>query len=341
MRAIVYETGGVDALHIREVPDPQPDGGEVLVRVKACAMNHLEAWATKDPTQQRADGPRILGADVAGVVEKLGPGVTGYSPGDRVLVAPGISCNRCELCHLGMHSDCLEYKLLGVRVDGGYAELMRIPAVNLAPLPENVSFEDGASIPLVFITVWRMLVEKAKIQPGDWVLVNAAGSGVGIAAIQVAKLFGGQVITTASTEAKRNRGLELGADAAVDYTQPGWPQEVERMADGRGVDIAADSVGGQILAETMAAMARGGRIVNCGFTAGTQSDFDWANFRGRRLSLEWSFMGSNGYLNEVMKFVQTGQIKPVVHKVFPFEQVQDAHRAMINRENFGKIVLTW
>lgn len=340
MRAVVYESGGVDALAITEVPDPKPDGGEVLVRVKGCAMNHLEAWATKNPTQKRFGGPRIMGSDVAGVVERVGPGVTAYSPGDRVLVSPGISCQQCTQCQLGRHSDCSQYMLLGVGCDGGYAELVSVPSVNLAPLPAEVSFEDGASIPLVFITAWRMIAEKARLQPGEWALVTAAGSGVGIAAIQIARLFGGRVIATASTEAKRNKALELGAEAVVDYTKPDWAKEVVRLADGRGVGVALDSSGGDVLTQCLHAMAKGGRVVNCGFTAGTQWDADLSVILFGRLSIMSSFMGSNGYLHETMKFVP-GQLKPVVHRAFPFEEVQEAHRTMLNRENFGKIVLTW
>ena len=339
MRAIVYETGGVEALAIQEVPDPQPHEGEVLVRVKACALNHLDVRATRNAADRRT--PRIMGCDVAGVVEHLGPGVTGVSPGDRVVLAPGISCGRCSQCQRGKHADCSEYKLLGASVDGGYAELVSVPAVNLVPLPENISFEEGACFPVVFITSWRAVVEKADVQPGDWVLVTAAGSGVGIAAIQIARLFGARVIAAASSEAKREKALGLGAEAAVDYTQSEWPQEVVRLADGLGADIAIDSVGGSILSETLSAMASDGHVVNCGFTAGTELDIDPATFRRRRLSLTWISMGSNGYLHEVMKFVKAGQIKPVVHQVFPFEQIQDAHRAMINRDNFGKIVLKW
>ena len=341
MRAIVYESGGVEALAIREVPDPESAPGEVVVRVKACAMNHLDVWATKNPTERRFGGPRIMGADVAGLVESMGPGVTGYSPGDRVVVAPGISCRQCIQCQRGRHSDCPSYHLLGVGRDGGYSELMTIPAVNLAPLSDKLGFEEGSSIPLVFITAWRMLVEKADIQPGDWVLVTAAGSGVGIAAIQIAKVFGAKVITTASTEVKRQKGLELGADHAVDYTQPGWSQEVVRLTDGRGVDITADSVGGQTLAEALEAMAPGGRVINCGFTDRTPLSVDLATLRTKRISVAWSYMGSNSYMHESLRFMETGQMRPVVHKSFPFEQVQDAHRAMINRDNFGKIVLTW
>lgn len=341
MRAIVYESGGVEALAIQEVADFEPAPGEALLRVKACAMNHLDVWATTDPTNRRFGGPRIMGSDVAGVVEALGPGVNGYTIGDRVLVAPGISCRQCYQCQRGQHADCPEYKLLGVGVDGGYSELMRIPAVNLVRMPEGLNFEEGASIPLVFITAWRMLVEKARVQPGEWVLVNAAGSGVGIAAIQIASLFGARVIATASTEVKRGKALGLGAKGAVDYTRPGWPLEVTRQTGGLGVDVAIDSVGGHILEETLEAMAPGGRVVNCGRTGGDRWGFDLYAFMRRHLSFLSSYMGSNGYLQNVLKFVETGQLRPVVHQTFPFERVQEAHRAMINRDNFGKIVLTW
>ena len=339
MRAIVYETGGVESLAIQNVPDPQPQEGDVLVRVKACAMNHLDVLATMNAENRRT--PRIMGCDVAGVVESLGPGVTGFSSGDRVVVAPGISCGRCTQCQLGKHADCSQYKLLGVSMDGGYAELVSVPAVNLVPLPEGISFEDGACLPVVYITSWRAVVEKANVQPGEWVLVTAAGSGLGIAAVQIARLFGARVIAAAGSEAKREKALGLGAEGAVDYTQSEWPQEVVRLADGVGADIAIETVGGATLSETLGAMATDGHIVNCGFTAGTELDIDPATFRRRRLSLTWISMGSNGYLHEVMKFVKTGRIRPVVHQVFPFEQIQDAHRAMINRDNFGKIVLRW
>ena len=341
MRAIVYETGGVDALEIIEVPDKVAEAGEVLVRVKACAMNHLDVWATKNPTGRRFGGPRIMGADVSGVVENVGPGVPGFSPGDRVVMAPGLSCHLCVQCQRGRHADCPEYKLLGVGADGGYSELMRIPAVNVAPLPDGISFEDGASIPLVFITAWRILTEKTRVDPGEWVLVNSAGSGVGIAAIQIAKVFGGRVVATASTEAKRQKALELGAEAVVDYTKAGWPQEVIKIADGRGVDVAVDSASGQILVDTLEAMAPGGRVINCGATDTNPIPLDPNTFRSRRISLAWSFMGSNSYMHNALKLVSSGQMRAVVHRVYPFEQVQDAHRCMINRESFGKIVLTW
>ena len=340
MRAIVYESGGVEALNIQEVPHPSPGPGEVLVRVRACAMNHLDVWATKDPTQQRFGGPRIMGSDVAGVVEALGPGASGFTTGDRVLVYPGVSCGRCRDCQLGMHSDCAEYRLVGVGLDGGYAELMKIGANHLVHLPESLSFEEGASIPLVFITAWRMLVEKARVQPGEWVLVTAAGSGVGIAAIQIAKLLGARVITTASTREKRDKGLSLGAEAAVDYTRPKWAAEVIDLTDGKGVAVCVDNVGGRTFADSVELMRTEGRMVNCGTTAGPL-DVDVETLRAKRISFMPSFMGSNGYLHDVLRLVEAGLLKPVVHELFPFEKVKEAHRSMIDRKSFGKIVLDW
>ena len=339
MKAIVYESGGVETLGISQVPDPVAGPGEVVVRVRACAMNHADVWGHKSEGP-RFGGPRILGRDVAGVIEEVGEGVACWAKGDPVVVAPGVSCNVCFHCQHGQHSDCPEYGMLGAKVDGGYAELMKVSAMNLYPKPESLSYEEAASIPLVFITAWRCLVEKARVQPGEWVLVNAAGSGVGIAAIQIARMLGARVVTTASSQEKRERGLELGAAAAVDYTQEGWPDMVVR-ATGGGAHVAVDSVGGQTLMDTFRAMAYAGRVINCGFTAGTGMEFDWGEFRGKRLSLLMSFMGSNSYLHDIMRLVKDGRLKPVVHQVFPFSQVQEAHSAMLNRENFGKIVLTW
>ena len=342
MRAIVFETGGVEKLAIQELPDPEPQPGEVLVRVKACAMNHLDVWATKDPSTSRFGGPRIMGSDVAGVVEQLGAGATGFSPGDRVMISPGVSCGVCWQCQYGRHSECSQYAIIGVGLDGGYAELMRIPVENLVPLPENLSFEEGASIPLVFITAWHMLTEKAKVRAGEWVLVNAAGSGVGIAAIQVAKLMGARVIATASTEEKRGRAMALGADEVVDYTQAEWAQEVVRLTGGRGVDVVIENVGGQVLLDSFKALVVAGRLVTCGVTAGSRVELDVGPLIMRhQIAFIGCRMGSKGHLLEVMKFVRTGQLKPAVWKMFPFEQVQEAHQAMISRAAFGKIVLVW
>ena len=340
MKAIVYESGGVEALAISEIPDVTAGPGEAVVRVKAVAMNHLDVWATKDPTVSRFGGPRIMGSDIAGVVESLGPGAAGFEQGQRVLVYPGVSCGRCRVCQLGLHSDCAEYQLVGVGLDGGYSELMKIRADDLVPLPDSLSFENGASIPLVFITAWRMIMEKAEVQPGEWVLVTAAGSGVGIAAIQLARLIGARAIATASTSDKRARGISLGAEAAVDYTRIGWPREVLELTDGEGIAACIDNVGGQVFTDSIEAMAMEGRMVNCGITAGP-IDVDVEELRERRVSFMPSFMGSNGYLHDVLKLFEAGKLTPVVHKVFPFEQVQDAHRAMIDRKSFGKIVLTW
>lgn len=339
MRGIVYETGGVSALTISQLPDPTPGPGEVVIRVAACAMNHLDVWATGGSSRIGGRGPRIMGADVAGVVHDVGAGVTAWKPGDRVLVYPGYGCGNCKQCQRGNHAECPQYRLVGVGVDGGYSELMKTEARNLMPLPANVGFQEGASFPLVFITAWHMLIAKARVEPGEWVLVNAAGSGVGIAAIQIAKMLGAKVATTASTQIKRDKGVALGADVAVDYTKPGWPKEVMELTSG-GVDVCIDSVGGKTIGESVEAMARSGRIVNCGATAGPM-EVSLDALRSRRLSFMPSFMGSNAYLHPIMRLASTGELKPVIHRVFPFEQVQEAHRTMLNRDNFGKIVLTW
>lgn len=344
MRAVLYESGGFEKLFMAEVPDPEPGPGEVLVRVRACAMNHLDVWATGPARPGGAapapGGRRILGADIAGEVVRLGPGVEGFAVGDRVVAYPAVPDERCPACQYGHHGYCPNLQLLGTTArPGGYAELVSLPANNLFPIPENLSYVEAASIPVVFITAWEMLVEKGRIQPGQWVLVNAAGSGVGIAAIQVAKLHGAKVVTNASTEVKRRKGLELGADAAVDYTVPGWSSEVRRIADGQGVHLAADNVGGEVFVESWNALRPGGKLITCGLTAGGRVTIE-LRLRAQ-VSLETSFLGSRGHLQQVLRHFATGALRPVIHAVLPFERVAEGHRAMLDRENFGKIVLTW
>ena len=344
MRAVVFEKGVPEELVIQEVPDPQPDVGEVLVRTKASALNYQEVLSTFNPEGNESwrtrVGRRILGSDAAGVVDRLGAKVSGVSPGDRVLVSPGLSCGQCLACYSGRDNQCTQYGLVGRDADGGYGELLRVSAGNLIPIPENLSFEEAASIPVGFVTAWGM-VQRAPLQPGEQVLVTAAGSGVGSATIQVAKLFNTRVITTASTEEKRQRALHLGADAAVDYTKEGWTEEVMQLTGGQGLDAVLDCVGGKILEESLTLLTRGGRAVLSGYTGGAQITLTISALTTRSIALYFSRMGSKASLLEMMQFFETGQLRPVVHKVFPFSQLRQAHETLLRREQFGKIVVTW
>ena len=347
MRAVVFSGGGPDQLEMTELPDPEAGPGEVLVRVRACAMNHLDVWAT-GPSRAGVSsaaavsqaGPRILGADISGEVVDTGPGVSGFTADDRVLSYPAVPCERCQECQYGRHGRCPDLTIIGSPArPGGYGELVALPASNLFTVPDNLSFEEAASIPVVFMTAWEMLITKGHLQTGEWVLVNAAGSGVGVAAIQLAKLLGAKVVTNASTQEKRRMGLELGADAAVDYTKEGWGEEVRRIADDEGVHLVADNVGGDVLVESWNALRPGGKLVTCGLTAGRQVTLELP--LRKQTSLELSFLGSRAHLGELLPYFRSGQLRAVLHSVLPFERVKEGHEAMINRGNFGKIVLTW
>ena len=346
MRAVVFEKGVPEELAIQEVPDPTPGPGEVLVRTKASALNRQEVLGTFDPEGKWrwrfGGGKRILGSDSAGVVELLGPEVSGVSLGERVVVNPNLSCGGCPACLSGRDNECSHYGVVGRDADGGYGELMRVPAANLVPIPENLSFEQAAAIPVGFVTAWGM-VQRAQLQPGERVLVTAAGSGVGSAAIQVAKLFNTWVVTTASTEAKRRQGAQLGADAAVDYTQSGWTDDVLRLTQHQGIDAVLDCVGGKVLVESLDTLVMGGCAVLSGYAGGTEINLDYlATSLGRRsITICFSRMGSKALLPKMMKFFETGQLRPVVHEVFPFSQLREAHEMLLRREQFGKIVVAW
>ena len=343
MKALLLpRTGSVDNLEWGEVQEPRASGREALVRVKACAMNHLDVWPHKDARPRELSTPRVLGSDVAGVVEQTGDQVANVKTGDRVMVSPGVSCGTCEACLLGRDNECPEYDLIGVGRPGGYAELLVVPGANLIPIPDAMSFAEAASVPLVFVTVWNMVVDKARVRPGEWVLVHSAGSGVGIAAIQLARAYGARVIATASTDQKLRKAEDLGAAHGLDYSNDGWDEDVMRLTGGRGVDVVLDSVGTSVFAPSLRCMARGGRMVICGVTSGAEvSNFTIRDLMNKELQVMGSRMGSKGGLLEMMRLFEAGELRPVVHKVFPFEQAADAHREMLNRSNFGKIVLTW
>jgi NADPH:quinone reductase-like Zn-dependent oxidoreductase len=343
MKALLLpRTGSVDNLEWGEVQEPRASGREALVRVKACAMNHLDVWPHKDARPRELSTPRVLGSDVAGVVEQTGDQVANVKTGDRVMVSPGVSCGTCEACLFGRDNECPEYDLIGVGRPGGYAEFLVVPGANLVPIPDAMSFAEAASVPLVFVTVWNMVVDKARVRPGEWVLVHSAGSGVGIAAIQLARAYGARVIATASTDQKLRKAKDLGAAHGLDYSNDGWDEDVMRLTGGRGVDVVLDSVGTSVFAPSLRCMARGGRMVICGVTSGAEvSNFTIRDLMNKELQVMGSRMGSKGGLLEMMRLFEAGELKPVVHKVFPFEQAADAHREMLNRSNFGKIVLTW
>lgn len=338
--ARIHESGGVESYVYEDAPDPVAGPGEVRVRVRAVALNHLEAWAAKAPPGAKYDPPRILGADVAGEIDAVGPGVTHVHPGDAVMVHPGVSCGHCLSCLRGEDNRCREYRLLGQGRDGGLAEYVVVPAVNVFPKPENLTFEEAASIPLVFVTAWHMLLDRAKLRRGEVVLVNGAGSGVGSAAIQIARLHGaGRVIATAGSAAKLEKARELGADAVIDYTKANVDEEVRRLTQGRGADVVVEHVGGAIFEASVRALAPDGRLVTCGATAGPTATLNVTRFFLAHQTILGSFMGRKEELLQAMPYVASGQLRPVVDKVYPLSEIRAAVTRMLNREQFGKIVL--
>ena len=340
MKAVrIHQPGNVDNYVYEDAPDPVAGPGQVLVRVKAVALNHLEAWAAKAPPSVRYDSPRILGADVAGVVEALGAGVTSASPGQEVMVHPGVSCGVCERCLDGTDNLCPQYRLLGQGRDGGMAEFVAVPAANVFAKPANLSFEEAASIPLVFTTALHMILTRAHLRYGETVLVNAAGSGVGVAAIQIAKLHGARVLASAGSDAKLAKARELGADDCINYTTHDLAEEARRLTGGRGVDMVVENVGAEIMEKSIRAMARNGRVVTCGATAGNDATFNVSRFFLSQQTIYGSFMGTKAEMLRYAPCFADGRLKPVVDAIFPLKDARDAVARMLHREQFGKIVL--
>jgi len=340
MKAVVMEArGGPEVLKVAEVPTPEPGPREVRIRVKAAALNHLDIWVRKGVASPKLPLPHILGADASGVVDAVGPGVTGFAPGDEVVVNPGLSCGHCERCLAGEDNLCPRYEILGEHRFGAYAEYLIVPEVNLLKKPQNLSFEEAAAIPLTFLTAWQMVVDKLQVRPGEDVLVMAAGSGVSVAAIQIAKLFGARVIATAGSEEKLRKAKELGADETVNYTHPDWPKEVRRLTGGKGADKVVDHTGALYFEGVIRATANGGRIAIAGASSGYEGTLPFAHVFFRQLSILGSTMGSKSRLFPILRFVEQGRLKPVVGQVLPLEEAAEGHRLLEERRVFGKVVL--
>ena len=337
---IIKQHGAEDVLEMAELPDPEIAENEVLVRVKACALNHLDLWVRGGLPGIEFPMPHILGSDISGVVARVGKLVKNAKEGDEVLLSPGLSCMHCEECLKGRDNLCAQYSIIGYRKHGGYAEYVKAPSVNVLPKPANISFEEAASIPLVYITAWHMLIDRVNLRAGETLLVHAAGSGVGSAAIQIGRLLGARVIATAGSAEKLEKAKELGADEVINYTETDFLEEVKRLTGKRGVDVVFEHTGEATWAKSVRSLVRGGRLVTCGATSGPKGDLDIRLLFSKQISLHGSYMGSKHELVEVMKFVKEGKLKGVVDRVLPLEKAADAHRALKERAQFGKVVLT-
>jgi NADPH:quinone reductase-like Zn-dependent oxidoreductase len=340
MRAVVLRThGGPEVLTLEELPEPHAGPGEVRVRVAAVAVNHLDLWVRKGLPHLKLEYPFRLGADVAGTVDEVGPGVARVAVGDEVVVNPGHSCGRCRECLSGRDNLCRFYRLMGEDMSGGYCEQITVPAQNVVPKPKSLPFAEAASLPTTFLTAWQMLTRKAPVSPGDDVLVMAAGSGVGVAAVQIAKLHGARVIATASSDDKLARARALGADETINHATQDMVAEVKRLTGKRGVDIVFEHVGAEVWPKLILSAARNGRIVTCGATSGWDARTDLRHVFFRQLEILGSTMGSKGDLFPILDLVGAGRLKAVVDRSMPLAEAQAAHRLLQDRGVFGKIVL--
>jgi NADPH:quinone reductase-like Zn-dependent oxidoreductase len=331
--------GGPEVLELQDLPVPEPGPGEVRVRVHACGINHLDLWVRKGLPHLRLRYPHILGSDVAGIVDRVGPGGGDVAEGARVLVAPGVSCGACARCLSGRDNLCANYGILGEHRSGGYAEFIVVPRVNLLPFPENLTMEEAASIPLVFLTAWQMVVEKARVEAGETVLVMGAGSGVSTAAIQIARLRGATIIAAAGDDGKLEKARALGAHYTINYRSGDLVELVRHIAGKQGVDVIIDHTGTEFFEALIRVCAWGGRIVLCGATSGYDARVDLRHIFYRQISILGSTMGSRGSLFTVVRLVQRGQLRPVLHRVFPLEQAREAHHLLESRAVTGKLVL--
>src|SRR5580692_11651674 len=333
MKAVrIHEFGGPEVLRYEDVPDPQPRKDQILVRIKACALNHLDIWVRKG--LPGVNLPHILGSDIAGEIVAVGAYVSGFKTGQRVVLAPMHFCNHCAKCVGGLQNQCREFTALGNGVDGGNCELIAVPPVNVIPIPESLDFNQAASVPLVFLTAWHMLVGRAGIRLGQTVLVLGAGSGVGIAAIQVAKLFHARVITTAGDEHKLEKARELGADYGINHYQQKISEEVKQITNKEGVDIVVEHVGAATWEQSMKCLKPAGILVTCGATTGPNASFDLRFLYSRQLSLLGSYMGTMGELYEVLGHVFAGHLRPVVDRTVPLKDIRTAHEHMEKSQMF-------
>lgn len=340
MKAVIFRAhGGPDKLSYEDFPTPTLGPDDVLVRVKACALNHLDIWVREGNPAYPMPLPHVSGSDVAGIVEQVGPHVEGSLVGQRVFISPGISCWRCEACFAGRDNFCRSYGLLGAIAHGGYAEYVKVPVRNVLPIPENLSFEQAAAFPLVSVTASHMLFALAGLQHGETVLIMGGGSGVGSMAIQMAKLAGARVITTVGSDDKIPKAVILGADAVINHATEKVAERVKLLTEGRGVDVVIEHIGPVVWDSCLESLAKGGRLVTCGATSGGEVQLNLRYVFARQLTIKGSYMGTRAELVKAAELVGQKRLMPVIDRTFPLQEARAAQEYMLGRKFFGKIVL--
>jgi NADPH:quinone reductase-like Zn-dependent oxidoreductase len=340
MKAVrFHEHGGPEVLRFEEVPEPQPGPGQVRIRVRYASVNHLDIWLRRGLPGMRIPLPHIPGADASGVVDALGDGVNEPKPGTRVLLDPGLSCRLCEFCTSGNQSMCARYSIFGEHQDGCYAQWIVAPAENAIPVPEGVTDEAAAAAPLTYLTAWNMLIHRGRLRAGETVVILAAGAGVGVACVQIAKRAGAFVIATAGSDEKCAKARELGADVVINHSEADFAQEVRRRTGKRGADVVVDYIGKQTWQKSLQALRRGGRLLTCGATTGHDPVEDLRHIFYRQIEVIGSTMGSRAQLLEVLNLVFRGELRPVVDSILPLSEAAEAHRRIEARRVFGKVLL--
>ena len=341
MQAVQFtDHGGHEVIEYGTVPDPDPGPEDVLVDVRAGALNHLDVWTRNGLPGLDLPLPHVPGSDAAGVVEAVGERVSRFAPGDRVAVTAGVSCGQCEFCRDGDYSLCVDFEILGEHTTGVHSELAAVHEDNLVTVPDHVDWETAAAAPLVFQTAWRMLVTRADVSPGETVLVQGASGGVGHAAVQIAADAGAEVLATASSEEKLVYARELGADTTIDYeAEDDLPAAVRTATGKRGVDVVVDHVGGDTWSDSLRCLARGGRLVTCGATAGPRPQTDIPRIFGNQLTILGSTMATPGEVDDVLAKVWDGTYEVRVRETLPMSETARAHEMLESREGFGKVVV--
>jgi len=337
--AIFHQRGGIENLKFEEVPTPQPGPRDVLVKMRACGLNHLDIFTREGSHGVHAPLPHIGGLETAGEIAEIGAEIRDWKIGERVLVGAATTCGQCEYCNRGFDNLCPRRKVIGVNVDGGFAEYLRVPASILLHIPDALSFVAAAASPTAFGTAWHMLVTRAACQPGELVLILAAGSSVGVAGIQVAKYIGARVIATASTDAKLAKAKELGADYVVNYAARNFHHAVMRITANRGVDVVFEHVGTTTWEKSIASLRPTGRLVTCGGTTGRFGQTDiWSVF-WKQISILGSFAFSSAEFRAVWELLGQKKFRPIVDRTFPLAETAAAQQYIMERKQFGKVVV--
>lgn len=341
MKAVrIHQHGGPEVLKFEEAPDPQiKNGQDILITLKATSINHLDIWMRKGLPGLKARFPFIPGCDGAGVVAGKGEAIKDLTNGDKVLIIPNISCGNCDFCSAGEDNLCNEFGIVGETCDGCDAEQIVLPRRNVIPIPKNLSFEEAAAVPLVFMTAWHMLVTKAQVRPNQFVLILGGGSGVGSAAIQIAKLHGAQVIATAGNEEKMEKAKALGADFVMNHYKEKISDKVKEFTENYGADIVVEHVGKATWKESLKCLAKCGKVVTCGATTGYDVSIDLRHLFMKHQQIIGSTMSTRGELFEIIDLVRQKKLKPVIDKEFLLSEAAQAHKYVEEGKQFGKVIL--